>query len=72
MKVIFLIQIKVFFLAVSIGLSQDISIDSLDHYYEYQLHQSTKNNLEKNRLIKKAEEFPSSKISQFSDFTKGL
>lgn len=62
------VQIIIFFLAASFGFSQDISFDSLNHYYKNELKEKDKNKIDREFLIEKVENFSSSQITEFSQF----
>lgn len=68
----FLTYILIFFLTVSLGFTQKISLDSLNQYYEYELRKEYDEEISKEILIRKTENISISKISEFSQFRSFL
>ncbi|WP_139827996.1 tetratricopeptide repeat-containing sensor histidine kinase [Marivirga sericea] len=54
------------------GISQDISFDSLNQYYQNELKNAHERNFKQTDLFKKVEKTPLSQISKFSQFQESL
>ncbi|MGM0579800.1 MAG: ATP-binding protein [Bacteroidota bacterium] len=67
-----LIQIFIIFSTITIGYSQDVSLDSLNDYFEQEIKTVNLNKFTEDLLKKEINEIPSKSIYTFSEFQKPL
>ncbi|ADR21560.1 hypothetical protein MATR_08100 [Marivirga tractuosa] len=67
-----LLQISILFLTISLGFTQDITFDSLTRFYNYELKEIEKSNINHEFLVKKVENYSTSEITKYPQFQSSL
>tara|TARA_R110002012_G_scaffold252147_1_gene430349 strand:- start:150735 stop:152711 length:1977 start_codon:yes stop_codon:yes gene_type:complete len=68
----FLVQFLLIFSFITVGVSQNLSFDSLDSYYKHEINSDHSVEVDNKKLAQEINEIPSKQISDFSEFKKHL